>query len=183
MLQKLDLLHSSWRPRFPLDPSAKLPVAILIAATAVGWLAALEPVWIAAVVLLAGLAFFSCDPERWVVAPPCAILSPADGRVIGVRWAATLELGPSEGPCISIFLSILDVHVNRAPCAGEVDAVAYRSAGHGDARSPESTANECNWILLRCGENHVTVRQIAGRFACRVICRAPNRPTIAVLVC
>jgi phosphatidylserine decarboxylase len=164
--------RSSWRPRFPLDPSAKLPVAILIAAAAVGWLVALEPVWIAAVVLLAGLAFFSRDPERWVVAAPGAILSPADGRVIGVRWVASPEVGPSGGPCISIFLSILDVHVNRAPCAGEVDAVVYRPGGHRDARKPDSTANESNWILLRCGENHVTVRRVAGRFARRVICRA-----------
>jgi phosphatidylserine decarboxylase len=166
--------HGGWRLRFPLDPSAKLPGAILIAAAAAGWLAAWEPVWVAAVVLLAGLAFFSRDPERSVVAPPGAILSPADGRVIGVCVTASPELGPSGGPCISIFLSILDVHVNRAPCAGVVDAVVYRPGGHADARRPDCTANESNWILLRCGENHMTVRQIAGRFARRVICRAPR---------
>jgi phosphatidylserine decarboxylase len=168
------IIQSSWHLRFPLDPSAKLPVAILIAAAAVGWLAAWEPVWIAAMVLLAGVAFLSRDPERSVDAPPGAILSPADGRVIGIRWAAFPELGPSGGPCISIFLSILDVHVNRAPCAGTVDTVVYQPGGHCDARRRESTENECNWIILRCGESHVAVRQIAGRFARRVICRAPR---------
>ncbi len=46
-----------------------------------------------------------------------------------------------------------------------------RPGGHRDARRPDSTANESNWILLRCGGYYVTVRQIAGRFARRVICR------------
>lgn len=64
---RLPSSHSSWRLRLPLDPSAKLPVAILIVAAAIGWLAAWEPVWIAAVVLSADLAFFSRDPERSVV--------------------------------------------------------------------------------------------------------------------
>jgi phosphatidylserine decarboxylase len=162
------------RFRFPLDPSAKLPAATLIAVAAAGWLASWEPVWIVAVVLLGGLAFFSRDPERSAVGPAGAVFSPADGRVIEVREIASPEFGPSKGPCISIFLSIFDVHVNRAPCAGVVDDVVYRPGGHRDARRPDSTANESNWILLRWGRDCLTVRQIAGRFARRVICRAPK---------
>jgi phosphatidylserine decarboxylase len=160
--------------RLPFDPSARLPAAILIAAAAAGWLASSAAVWIAAVVLLAILAFFCRDPERKAIARPGAILSPADGRIIEVLESASPSLGPTKGPCISIFLSIFDVHVNRAPCAGVVDAVLYRPGGHHDARRPDSTTNESNWILLRCGGDCMTVRQIAGRFARRVICRAPK---------
>lgn len=159
--------------RLPFDPSVRLPAAILIVAAATGWLASWAAVWIASVVLLAVLAFFSRDPERDAIAPPGAILSPADGRIIEVE-SASPALGPTKGPCISIFLSIFDVHVNRAPCAGVVDAVLYRPGGHHDARGPDSTTNESNWILLRCGGDCMTVRQIAGRFARRVICRAPK---------
>jgi len=155
----------------PLDRSAGPPAAILMAIAAAGWLASWVPVWVAAIVLCAALAFFSRDPERSAVAEPDAILSPADGRVIEVHELAASEVGASEGPCISIFLSVFDVHVNRAPYAGVVDAVVYRPGGHRDARRPDATANESNWILLRSDERYMTVRQIAGRFARRVICR------------
>ena len=157
----------------PFDPSAGLPAAILVVVAAGGF-ASWAPLWIAALVLLAVLAFFSRDPERSAVASPDAILSPADGRVVEVREMTAPEVGAGEGPCISIFLSVFDVHVNRAPCAGVVETVAYRPGGHRDARRPVATANESNWILLRCGEHYMTVRQIAGRFARRVICRVPK---------
>jgi phosphatidylserine decarboxylase len=158
----------------PFDPSARLPAAILAVVAASGWFASWAPLWIAALVLLAVLAFFSRDPERSAVAPPDAILSPADGRVIEVRDMAASEVGASEGPCISIFLSVFDAHINRAPYPGVVEAVVYRPGGHHDARRPDATANESNWILLRCGKHYMTVRQIAGRFARRVICRVPK---------
>lgn len=160
--------------RLPFDASAGRPAVVLLVVAAAGWLASWVPVWIAAVVLLAVLAFFSRDPERSAVAPPGAILSPADGRVVSVREIASPEFGPSGGPRISIFLSVFDVHVNRAPCAGVVEAVVYHPGGHRDARRPDSAANESNWILLRCGADCMTVRQIAGRFARRVICRTPK---------
>mgnify|MGYP001565144167 CR=1 FL=1 len=68
---------------------------------------------ILAVVLLGGLAFFSRDPERSAVGPPGGVSSTADGRAIEVREIALPEFGPSRGPCISLFRSIFDVHVNR----------------------------------------------------------------------
>ncbi len=157
--------------RLPFDRSAGAPAAILLATAAVGWFMSWTPMWIAGIILLAILAFFSRDPERLMVAPPDAILSPADGRVIEIRERAPSEVGASEGPCISIFLSLFDVHVNRAPFAGVVEAVVYRPGGHRDARRSDSTANESNWVLLRSGGHQMTVRQIAGRFARRVICR------------
>jgi len=68
--------------RSPFDASARLPAAILTAVAVTGWFASLAPVWIAAVVLLTVLAFVSRDPDRSAVAPPRAILSPADGRIV-----------------------------------------------------------------------------------------------------
>ena len=164
--------------RLPFDRSAGAPAAILLGTAAAGWFISWAPLWIAAIILLAVLTFFSRDPERFAAAPPDAVLSPADGRVIEIRERAASVVGASEGPCISIFLSLFDVHVNRAPYAGVVEAVVYRPGGHRDARRSDSTANESNWILLRSGRHQITVRQIAGRFARRVICRVVKGSSI-----
>ena len=82
--------------------------------------------WAAAPVLLLGLftAFFFRDPERAAPADPRLVLSPADGKVILVVPApADHPLGPGTTQ-ISIFLSVFDVHINRAPIGGRVTRVA-----------------------------------------------------------
>ncbi len=125
----------------------------------------------AALVTLALLAFFR-DPRRRVpAAPPGAMLSPADGKVVAVD---RVEVPPVGGPAvvIRIFLSIFDVHVNRAPCAGRVVGLEYRRGRFHDARSHHSTAeNECNLISLQTsGGEVVGIRQIAGKIARRIVC-------------
>lgn len=125
--------------------------------------------------LLAGLAlaclFFFRDPERKPPAVPGAVLAPADGRVREVLELPDPFVG--EAVRVSIFLSPLDVHVNRSPIAALVTDVEYRPGRFLAAyRSQASEENE-RWTLRLQGESaRVTVSQIAGVLARRVVCRA-----------
>ena len=118
---------------------------------------------------LYGLALFSLwffrDPEREVPAGPGVVVSPADGKVVALTEDA-------EGPSIAIFLSVFDVHVNRAPIAGRVETVAYRP-GSFRAAFDEAAGeiNERNEIVIAGETGRVRVRQIAGLIARRIVCR------------
>ena len=118
---------------------------------------------------LASLGFFR-DPERQAPAVANAVLAPADGRV---TWAGE-DVDDFVGPAIrvSIFLSPLDVHVNRAPIAGLVVATDYRSGRFVPAFRPEAGALNARCTLHLQGDSaRVTVVQIAGVAARRVVCR------------
>ncbi|MGH9805385.1 MAG: phosphatidylserine decarboxylase [Candidatus Acidiferrales bacterium] len=124
---------------------------------------------IAGVVLLAlagFILFFFRDPERAIPAEPGVVVSPADGRVLGVE-DTTLE--GRAVTRVSIFLSIFDVHVNRAPIAGRVTAVRYqRGRFHVAARAAASEENELNEVALEGEGTRVVFRQIAGLIARRI---------------
>ena len=93
--------------------------------------------------LAVGVALFFRDPRRTAAAPREAILAPADGRVVEVREAG------ADGPAVSIFLSLFDVHVNRAPVAGRVLEVHHRPGRYLPAFSPHApTHNQCTEMLL-----------------------------------
>jgi phosphatidylserine decarboxylase len=119
--------------------------------------------------------FFFRDPPR--VPPPrtATILAPADGRVVSVAPGvppAELGLGPSPLCRISIFLSVLNVHVNRVPAAGTVTRIAYRHGAFLSASLDKaSEANERNAIALRLPDGReMAVVQIAGLIARRILC-------------
>lgn len=119
---------------------------------------------------LAGFLFtlnFFRDPSRRVPADPGVLVSPADGTVVEISEVEETEF--LKAPChkIGIFLSVFDVHVNRAPCDGPVKASRYTPGCFLDARHPECGArNECN--ALHVGD--VVVKQIAGLIARRIVC-------------
>jgi phosphatidylserine decarboxylase len=117
---------------------------------------------------LAFLGFFR-DPERRSPEVPGAVLAPADGRVMEV--ASTDDPWVGAAVRLSIFLSPLDVHVNRAPVAGRVTGVEYAAGEFRAAYKPEaSEINERCTVTLE-GPARVTVRQIAGVLARRIVCR------------
>jgi len=130
---------------------------------------ALFQLWVlAGFFALAGVAvcLFFRDPERQPPPDPSLLVSPADGRV--------LFAGESGGRLkISIFMSVFNVHVNRAPCPGEVLALRYNPgkfmAAYADKASLD---NEQNRILLRTGRGEMEVVQIAGLVARRIVCWA-----------
>jgi len=118
---------------------------------------------------LASLGFFR-DPERATPWIPGGILSPADGRVTSVDEAIDDFVGPAVR--VSIFLSPVDVHVNRAPVAGRVVATRYRPGRFVAAYKPEAgDVNECMTVHIEGERARVTVMQIAGVVARRIVCR------------
>jgi phosphatidylserine decarboxylase len=123
-------------------------------------------------VLAAFFAFFFRDPERRSPQDPNQVLSPADGRVLVAGPAQSAAAPPGEWKQISIFLSPLDVHVNRSPVAGRVTRVDFRRgsflpAYHHDAAS----ANERSEVWVDHAGMPVVFRQIVGILARRVVCR------------
>ncbi len=145
-----------------------LPAAV--AACILGWIGW----WWAAVpltlVALACLGFFR-DPERTPPAVTGAILAPADGRVMGVVDVDDGWVGRAVR--VSIFLSPLDVHVNRSPVAGLVRDVQYAPGRFLAAyRDEASELNERCTVALEGDSARLTVRQIAGVLARRIVCRA-----------
>jgi phosphatidylserine decarboxylase len=138
-----------------------VPAAIF---AALGW-------WIAAALcfaLAAFMAFFFRNPERDCPIDDRLIISPADGRVVVV---APVEPSRSDSPTqISIFLSPMDVHINRSPIAGEIIEAVYKpGAFHVASRDIASVENEQNVLTIRGRLVTIGVRQIAGVLARRVV--------------
>jgi phosphatidylserine decarboxylase len=118
---------------------------------------------------LASLGFFR-DPERAIPAVTNGVLSPADGTVTAVDEAVDPFVGPAVR--VSIFLSPLDVHVNRAPIAALVVDTAYTRGKFVAAYNPDAgEVNERCTIRLQGEAARVTVVQIAGVVARRIVCR------------
>lgn len=139
----------------------------LVSGAAVAWVLAVP-----FVLLGVFFAFFFRDPVRVSPTDSRLVLSPADGRVL-VAGPATPEASP-EGTWqqISIFLSPMDVHVNRIPASGRVTRVAYTPGRYLPAyRHDAATANERSEIWIDHGGQMIVARQIVGMLARRVVCR------------
>jgi phosphatidylserine decarboxylase len=123
---------------------------------------------------LFSLSFFR-DPERAIPAETGAVVSPADGTVTDVTEVEEPEFIGGPATRIGIFLSVFNVHVNRAPVAGAVELVRHVPGEFRDARRAEeaSRVNEANLLGLRADDaagTRVLVRQIAGAIARRIVC-------------
>jgi phosphatidylserine decarboxylase len=119
--------------------------------------------------------FFFRDPERVPPGRVGALLAPADGRVTSVAPAvppAELGLGATPRWRVSIFLTVLNVHVNRVPADGIVTRIAYRHGRFVNASLEKaSDDNERNAIALRLSDGReIAVVQIAGLIARRIVC-------------
>jgi len=126
--------------------------------------------WLGGVLLLLGLfvLYFFRDPQRTIPSDPKAIVSPADGRVMEI---VEEPFSGTPGRRISVFLSIFDVHVNRAPVAGRVSAIEYRKGQfYAAMRGRASAENEQNVIHVSGERGEVVFKQIAGWIARRILC-------------
>lgn len=132
-------------------------------------------VWVSVPFFAAGAfaLFFFRDPPRVTSAESSDIVAPADGRIVAVD---ELESSPYyDGPCkrIAIFLSIFNVHVNRAPVTGMVYRIEYKPGLFKPAmKSEASDLNEANTLYMDSDHGRVTVRQISGVVARRILCIA-----------
>jgi phosphatidylserine decarboxylase len=144
--------------RFAIPPLAAGAVCLLFS-----WY------WPAGILIFLGLFvfYFFRDPQRSVPTEPGAVVSPADGHVVEI---VDEPFDGVPGRRISIFLSIWDVHVQRAPVAGRVAKVEYKPGKfYAALRSAASEKNEQNVISLATPEGTLVFKQIAGAIARRVI--------------
>ena len=133
------------------------------------WLAWWIPAAFGALLLIGILLFFR-DPQRTPPANPLALVSPADGKVICVDEAQDPCFGLGKFRRVGIFLSVLDVHVNRAPFTATIEKTHYSAGEFLDARHLEvDIRNENQTWLLRTPRGPILVRQIAGLIARRIV--------------
>jgi phosphatidylserine decarboxylase len=140
-----------------------LPLAGLTVLSALGGWWALTALGL---LLTIGVALFFRDPERIIPQRSGTIVSPADGRVMEIVAEDT------QTQRISIFLSVLDVHINRAPYGGTVRTVVYTPGKFLAAYCQEaSRVNEANTVTIEDHGRTFIVKQIAGVLARRIVCR------------
>src|SRR5262252_4173457 len=114
--------------------------------------------------LAAFVAFFFRNPRREIPPDPRVIVSPADGKVVKIERVGNVTR-------LSIFLSIFDVHVNRSPMAGRIEAIDYKRGKFKAAFNHEaSVENERNTIMVSQGNIKLVFTQIAGIVARRIVC-------------
>jgi phosphatidylserine decarboxylase len=137
-----------------------------VAALILGWLTA--PLWAVPAVLLACFfLWFFRDPERDIPALAGAVVSPGDGKVTDV---SRVRASGSDKLRISIFLSVLDVHVNRSPIAGVIRDIRYQRGKFINAMNADSAAeNEQNIVTVEGEGITVVFKQIAGLLARRIV--------------
>ncbi len=172
----LELVRSTVPPVHP----AGLPfISAGLAAASVGVLAGRKFRWLRRAGLLAAgaCAGFFRHPPRVPPTRPGAVVAPADGVICVIDSAAPpaeLGMGDTPLPRVSIFLSLLDAHVQRAPVTGEVIAVQHRPGRFGSADlASASTENERTSLRIRTDTGaEVVAVQIAGLLARRIVCDA-----------
>lgn len=169
---------------FPLAPDGYRPILISFFLAAVAWIGvattsgatAVVIGVVAAVLTVLGLFFtnFFRDPRRTPAGGPSDLVSPADGKVlIAEPSVAEKRFLGEDAAQVSIFMSPVDVHVNRAPVDGEVLDVRYNPGKYFAAFSEKASLdNEQNAIVMRADDGRKLVFiQIAGFLARRIVCR------------
>jgi phosphatidylserine decarboxylase len=180
-LEKRTILASyGWKTWLPLS-LALLAASALSAVYLTTWI---SPVFVLG--LLFTLWFFR-DPERRSDAPPEALLSPADGRVVEIGAAEEPEFVGGPAHKIAIFMSVFDVHVNRSPCDASVEWTRREDGKFLNAMGPQaSVENERVLVALRRGgpafgsealrqaQGKLLLKLVAGLVARRIVC--PLKP-------
>lgn len=155
---------SGWKEGLPFYGSVLAAGVVVWAILGLGW---------AFPVLFLGIAMalFFRDFPRVINAAEEEVVSPADGTVVAIE---DLESSPHYAGAtrrVSIFLSVFDAHLNRAPYPGTVTEVKYAPGLFKDARKPEtSQVNESNAVWMDTDKGPITVRQISGAVARRIVC-------------
>ncbi len=118
------------------------------------------------------LTFFR-DFPREITAKEDEFVSPADGTIVEIKEIEKKEYYDGKSIRVSIFMSIFNAHVNRSPFDGVVKKVVYKKGEFMNAmKSQSSDFNESNTIFLETEKGNITIRQIAGKIARRIVCPA-----------
>ena len=157
---------------YPIIGAALVPAAIAAVAK--------RPAIATSFALLGGfLTYFFRDPERQVPQAPDLVVAPADGRVMIAgptdhRWAP-----PGEWKQITIFLSPMDVHINRTPVEGRITKIEYKPGKFLPAYNEGSNDNELNEVWIDHAGQPIVVRQVVGILARRIVCRISEGDHVA----
>jgi phosphatidylserine decarboxylase len=143
---------------------ASLAAAVVVwAAVGVGWSV---PLWLVAIFVI---QFFR-DPPREVPQQANAVLAPADGRIVKVEKVRD-PYTERDTLLISVFMNVFNVHSNRSPVDGTVERVEYSRGKFINADLDKaSTENERNAMVLKLDGERITVVQVAGLIARRILC-------------
>ena len=140
-------------------------IIFLLIWTPLGWIGTVLTVW---------CALFFRDPQRVTPLREGIVVAPADGRVSMVVQAVPppeLGLGNAALPRISIFMSVFNCHVNRAPATGRIDRIVYRAGKFINAELDKASEdNERNSLVIATPNGQIGVTQIAGLVARRIVC-------------
>jgi len=152
------------RAGYPFIAAGLLPAAVL---------AAKQKYALAAPFALLGafMAYFFRDPDRHVPQDPDIVVSPADGRVMFAGPADPRWAPPGQWEQVTIFLSPIDVHMNRTPVDGRVTRVDYRKGRFLPAHTPAANDNELNEVWIDHHGRTIVFRQVVGILARRIVCR------------
>ena len=160
---------------------AGLPFIAVALLAGVLLLALGQAVAAAAAAALAGFfAFFFRDPARETPQQAGVVVAPADGRVVEAGPARSDVAPEGAWQQVSVFLSLMDVHVNRVPIGGEVTRVEHRAGRFLPAyRSAAAGENERCETWIDHGGRTVVCRQVVGVLARRVVCRLAPGMSVA----
>src|SRR6188768_320879 len=156
----------------PFIAGALVPAAALAGARRYGWATGFAA-------LGAFFAYFFRDPERQVPTELGLVVSPADGRIViagdeaDARWSP-----PGQWKQITIFLSPMDVHMNRTPVAGRVTRIEYKEGTFLPAYKIDASLNELNEVWIDYHGEPIVIRQIVGVLARRIVCRVVEGQTL-----
>ncbi|HLH10817.1 MAG TPA: phosphatidylserine decarboxylase [Methylovirgula sp.] len=169
----MNIFDSVRKQIVPIHPDGYLFVAIFAIVTLVlffiyaplGWIALVLTIW---------CAYFFRDPLRVTPLDHDLVIAPADGLIASTGASVPppeLGLGPEPLPRVSIFMSIFDGHVNRAPVAGRISKIVYKPGLFINADLDKASEdNERNGLVIDAAQGRVGVVQIAGLIARRILC-------------
>lgn len=172
---RIPLTHYGW-------PQSVVYPAVVVAGMALVGLAGPSVVSTATVVIIeAALAavliwalMFFRDPKRHVPLDPNVLLACADGKVTDIEMVEEDDFIGGPALRIGVFLSIFNVHINRAPCRARVEKITYRKGKYVNAMNPlSSKVNESNavgMVRTEAPQDRLIVKQISGAIARRIVC-------------
>jgi phosphatidylserine decarboxylase len=179
----MSLIESVRRQIVPIHPEGYIFIAVFAVIAALlawlwsplGWIGAIATLW---------CAYFFRDPERVTPVRDGLVVSPADGVVCSIGYfppPPELALGDQPMQRISVFMSVFDVHVNRAPVTGRVARIAYKPGKFLNADLDKASEdNERSSMLMETPHGRFAVVQIAGLIARRIVGFAREGDTLSV---
>ena len=160
---------------FPAVIAAAMAIFAILAAGKLAAAAIIAIEAILAIILVWALSFFR-DPNRQIPTESNLLLAPADGKVTDIEIVEGDMCDSEKTLRVGIFLSVFNVHINRAPSDGQVEKITYKKGKYKNAMNPDSgkvnESNDIAFIKTDGSGDKLVVRQISGAISRRIVCDA-----------